>query len=141
LGLKLECTVIEGEHHGKRVWDWITCELDEGVLAVLTVDKRENFLTSVRLGRKRLRAILDSAYNIDPGDDSEEAKAKHDFDDYMAFNGLIFYAQVDERPAANGYKASNTIDFIVTPDDPEYQKQAKKTALALQKDLDDALPF
>jgi hypothetical protein len=148
LHLTLECTVVEGKHHGQKVWDHITCELDEqGTITPLPADKRESLQASVRMGRKKLKAILDSAYDLDPNDTiSEEATTKRSFDSYKAFDGLIFYAQIEQRPAANGYAASNTIDFIVTPDLPDYPKTKDGKTLVpvkppLQDDMGDEIPF
>jgi hypothetical protein len=151
LMLALECTVVEGEHHGRKVWDYITCELDEqDVITPLPQDKLEKLQTSVRLGRIRLKALIDSACKLDPNDKSEAAQAKRrSFDSYTAFDGIVFWAQLEERPARNGYRAGNNIDFIITPDLPDYPQQASSgsTALAVSKtaspaqDFDDEIPY
>ena len=150
LMLALECTVIEGEHHGRKVWDYITCELDEeNAITPLPVDKLEKLQTSVRLGLIKLRAIIDSACGLDPSDKSEATQAiRRRFDSYTTFDGIVFWAQVEERPATNSYRAGNNIDFIITPDLPDYpQKAGSSTALVTpppknpRDDLDDELPY
>jgi hypothetical protein len=151
LMLALECTVVEGEHHGRKVWDYITCELDEqGAITPLPQDKLQKLQTSVRLGRVRLKALIDSACKLDPNDKSEAAQAKRrSFDSYTAFDGIVFWAQVEERPARNGYRAGNYIDFIITPDLPDYPQQASSGSTALvtpppknlRDDMDDDLPY
>jgi hypothetical protein len=156
LMLVLECTVIEGEHQDRKVWDYITCELDEqGTITPLPQDKLQKLQTSARLGRNRLRAIIDSAYKLDPNDKSEAAQeVRRRFDSYAAFDGIKFWAQVEERPAANGYGPSNNIDFIITPDLPDYPQEASAPPTAtpnkpsssggpmsLRDDMDDTVPF
>ena len=150
LMLALECTVVEGEHHDRKVWDYITCELDEqGVITPLPQDKLKNFQTSVRLGRNRLRAIIDSAYKLDPNDKGEEAQAiRRRFDSYDTFDGIEFWAQVEERPARNGYRAGNNIDFIITPDLPDYPQEAGAPLAVVPSkpvtrpdDMDDSILF
>ena len=116
----------KGEHRSRKVWDYITCELDEqGVITPLPQDKLEKLQISMRLGRNKLRAIIDSAYKLKPKDKSEAAQEiRRRFASYADFDGIVFWAQLKERPASNGYRASNTIDFIVTPDLPDYPQEA-----------------
>ena len=156
--LALECTVLEEhpayeqnrEHRGRKVWDYITCELDEqGVITPLPQDKLQKLQTSVRLGRNKLRAIIDSAHKLDPNDKSEAAQAiRRRFASYADFDGIVFWAQLQERPAANGYRAGNNIDFIITPDLPDYPQEASapppasgSAAVAIRaRDMDDEIP-
>jgi hypothetical protein len=124
LGVSLECTVIGGEHAGRKIFDWISAELDEGnVPVVVAPDKLENWQTAVRMGRAKLAAIIDSAIGLDPNDRSEAAQARRrQFDGYDKFDGVVFCAQVEVRPKRDGFQARNEIYFIVTPDDPAYAK-------------------
>jgi hypothetical protein len=158
LMLQLECKVIaavtkkgeltESEHNGKVVRDWITLEFDETDalhLPAITTAELERFRTSVRLGRKRLRAVIDSAYGLDPKDDSDEAQEKRRLKSYDELNGLTFYAQIEERAGQGKYGPSNTIDFVITPDLPDYPKQ-ESTVVAwppkrsIEEELDDIIP-
>jgi hypothetical protein len=160
LMLALECTVIEGPYsdkkkentyHGRKLWDYVSCELDlENVITPLPQDKLENFQTAVRMGRNKLRAIIDSAYKLDPNDKSEAAQAiRRRFNSYAAFDGIVFWAQVEERPARNGYRAGNDIYFIVTPDLPDYPQQTSSSDTALtvpppktlRDEMEDEIPF
>jgi hypothetical protein len=149
LMLVLECTVIKGDYRNRKIWDYITCELDEqGVITPLPQNKLEKLQTSMRLGRNKLRAIIDSAYKLDPKDTSEAAQAKRRLDSYAAFDGIEFWAQVEERPAANGYGPSNNIDFIITPDLPDYPQEASAPPAVVPSkpttrrgDMDDSIPF
>jgi hypothetical protein len=158
LMLELECKVTAAvtkkgeltpsEHNGKVVRDWITLEFDETDaihLPAITSDDLERFRTSVRLGRKKLRAIVDSAYGLNPKDESDEAQEKRRLKSYDELNGLRFYAQIEERPGQGKYGPSNTIDFVITPDLPDYPKQ-ENTVVAwppkrsIEEELDDIIP-
>jgi hypothetical protein len=158
LMLQLECKVIaavtkkgeltESEHNGKVVRDWITLEFDESDalhLPTITSDELERFRTSVRLGRKKLRAIVDSAYGLDPKDDSDEAQEKRRLKSYDGLNGVVFYAQIEERAGQGMYGPSNTIDFVITPDLPDYPKQegavvAWPPKRSIEEEMNDGLP-
>lgn len=154
LMLELICKVFgdeHGEYAGYKIWDYITVELieDDSSLPALDNDKLNKLRTSVRMGRSKLRAILDSAYALQPNDDSDAAKAKRRLNSYGELHGLRFYAQVEQRPARDGFAARNFVDFVVTPDLPDYPGRStavvtgpaappKRTAA---QDLDDEIPF
>ena len=158
LMLELECKVtaavtkkgelVSSEHNGKVVRDWITLEFDETDaihLPAITADELERFRTSVRLGRKKLRAIVDSAHGLDPKDDSFVAKERRKLQSYDELNGLTFYAQIEERAGQGKYGPSNTIDFVITPDLPDYPKQeatavAWPTKRSIDEELNDMIP-
>jgi hypothetical protein len=137
LMLALECTVMDGDHRDRKIWDYITCELDEqDAITPLPQEKLQKLQTSVRLGRIKLRAIIDSACKLNPEDKSETAQAKRrSFDSYAAFDGIVFWAQVGQRPAANGYRASNNVDVIITPDLPDYPKDNDNSGTSVNKPL------
>jgi len=92
LMLVLECiviaevrksAVINSDHAKRRVWDYITVDYDESDdpdLPPIEADKLDNYKTSVRMGRARLRAILDSAYALMPNDTSDAARQKRMLD-------------------------------------------------------------
>jgi hypothetical protein len=158
LMLQLVCKVIDAvttkgehtssEHAGKTVRDWITLEFDESDaihLPAITTDELERYRTSVRLGRKKLRAIVDSAHALDPNDDSFVAKEKRKLANYDELNGLRFYAQIEERAGQGKYGPSNTIDFVITPDLPDYPKQEETGVVSfakrsIEEELDDMIP-
>jgi hypothetical protein len=150
LGVSLECTVIGGEHAGRKIFDWICAELDEdGMPAAVANDKVESWKAAVRMGRKRLAAIVDSAIALDPNDRSDAAQARRkQFDNYDKLDGVCFYAQVEVRPAKDQFKARNEIYFIVTCDLPDYPEQAPGTSNLpatpkqdLGDEMDDSIPF
>ena len=129
LMLDLECTVIDdNEWRGKKIFDLVTCDLVEyeasnDPLATPPLDagKRANLETSVRMGRSKLKAMINSAYGLKPNDDSAEARTRRTIESFNAFNGLCYMVQVEVQPARDSFKERNVIDFIVEPGDPAYR--------------------
>jgi hypothetical protein len=150
LMLELICKIVGTEYAGHKIWDYITVEFDESNdqgLPPLDPNKLDNYRTSVRMGRTKLRAIIDSAYGLLPNDDSDAAKAKRKLSSYGELHGLKFYAQVEERQGRDGYGPSNCVDFVVTPDLPGYPQPSTPASKAvaplkrtIAQDLDDDLP-
>jgi hypothetical protein len=60
----------------------------------------------------------------------------------MNLNGLVFFARLDVRKGRNGYKDSNSIDYIITPGMPEWPRPSQGSAVVSRaKDFDDGIPF
>src|SRR5262245_5345220 len=96
--LAMEYTIVGGDYAGKQILDWISVDhdtSDDPDLPPIEADKLDNYQTAVRMGRSKLRAIIDSAYGLQPNDDSDVAKKKRQLEDYGALTGLKFLAQVD----------------------------------------------
>jgi hypothetical protein len=153
LHLALACTVTEGEHRGRKVWDNVTVALAENnSLPPLEPDKLNKLQTAVRIGRSKIKALLNSARGLDPNDKSEATEAKRAIESHDDLTGMIFWAEIGEEPARGGYAARNKIDRIVEPCDDDYPKTAKPqppaaAAIALpprkslEEDMDDTIPF
>jgi hypothetical protein len=145
--LKLKCTVSEGEYAGVVAFDYITLKYDtvSGLDVPLTAQQTENYKTAVRMGRSKLRALLESAFRIAPDDHSEEAEIKRRVKDrdYLNLNGLTIFARLDVRKGSNGYKDSNSIDYVITPGMPEWPigPGQGKQVVSRAKDLDDEIPW
>jgi hypothetical protein len=145
--LKLKCTVSEGEYAGVVAFDYITLKYDtvSGLDVPVTAQQAENYKIAVRLGRSKLRALLESAFRIAPDDHSEEANAKRKVkdNDFLNLNGLVIYARLDIRKGSNGYKDSNSIDYIITPGMPEWPiKPAQgKGVVSRAAEFDDEIQF
>jgi hypothetical protein len=104
--LELECTVVSGEHEGRKIWDYPTVEIDEstnGGLPPIKADELKKLQTSKRLGLVRLRAIIDASFELTPDDRSEAMEKKRSFESYDFFDGLQFWAQVIGTPARDRY--------------------------------------
>jgi len=137
--------VVGGEHDGTEIRDWVTVAIDEssnGDLPPIKPEERAKMQTSVRLGLTRLRAMLDSAYGLDPNDRSAEMEKRRTVEDYTGFDGLQFWAQIVTQPASGKYGASNRIDFVVVPGDPKYPEPSKAVApYGHDPAFDDEAPF
>jgi hypothetical protein len=152
--LALVCTVTDGDYRDRKIWDNITLALTaKSTLPSTGSEKLEKLKTAVRMGRARIKAILNSARGLDPNDKSAATEAKRAIETHDDLTGMIFWAEIGERPARDGYGARNRIERIVEPGDADYPKDAKtqpsaaSTAIALpprktpQEDMDDTIPF
>lgn len=135
LMLDLELTVIDDdEWRGKKIFDLVTCDLveyessgDPLDIPPLTGTSRENLQTSVRLGRSKIKAMLNSAFALLPNDNSDQAQAKRTVDSYAAFNGLCYMVQVEVQPARDKFKERNVVDFVIEPNDPAYRPRGSNS--------------
>lgn len=116
--LELVLTVASGEHAGHTLVDLITVDYDPD-LGPLS-GKDDNFKAARRIGRAKLRAIIESARNIRPDDDTPEAQEGRRVESFLEFDNLTFAVQIDEQPARNGFRARNIVDFVIVPGDPAY---------------------
>jgi hypothetical protein len=149
-GLMLECsyTVVNNdEHAGHKIWDYITVEFDEtdSPEFPLESDRLDGYRGQVRRGRARVKAILNSAFGLDPEDKSEAAQAKRDFASHGALTGLVFWGEIETKPAANGYGPKNVLVRVVVPGDDDYPKEKEKekaqAVVPVEPDMDDGIPF
>jgi hypothetical protein len=133
-GLDVEYTVTAGPFKGRKSWGWI------GIAG----NGSEGHNTMVRISHAALRAMLESAYGIDPADDKAAAMEARRINEWEDLDGLEFVARFSVE-AAKDYtdqrtgetktgKAKNTLR-AVTPDDEDYKgfvpaKKAKAAAKA-----------
>jgi hypothetical protein len=146
--LEAEYIVVDGAFAGQKLTDYITLVFDDGEhahLPVLGVEDIRKYEMAVRFGQRRLRAIVESAHGIDPSDSSEDARRVRKIDDLRTLNGLMFYAQVETRKGNGNFRDRNVVDFIVTPDLPDYPKSngpaQPAPSRSLSTELDDEIPF
>ena len=149
LMLNVEYTVDNGgDFHGRRIWDSINVLPDLSQFMTVDPERDKKLNTAAAIGRSRIRSMLESAYQIAPEDESEEARLKRRITNFRTLDGLVFWAQVEIRPARDGYKARNYIDYIVTPGMPDYPRAETPATLShaistdtARRDLDDEIPF
>jgi hypothetical protein len=118
-GLDVEYTVTAGPFKGRKAWGWI------GIAG----NGSEGHNTMVRISHAALRAMLESAYGIDPADDKAAAMEARRINEWEDLDGLEFVARfsveaakdyVDQRSGETKTgKAKNTLR-AVTPDDQDY---------------------
>jgi hypothetical protein len=131
LMLETEFSIVSGDYSGRTFWDYLTVEIDETEydpvdnpeMVALDAKTRDKLLTNVRIGRERVRAILDSALAVDPNDKSETAWSKREsIKLWGGLERLEFLAYVVIKPANGDYRASNRILDVVTCDMDEWTK-------------------
>ena len=107
--------VIEGGDFDKRkVWQNMMWE-NIGPADQAKADKTAN------ITKATVRAMLESARNVIPGDESPAAQTARQINDFDDFNGLTFRAKLKiEKSNDPQYKDKNQIKSIVTPDMEEY---------------------
>lgn len=102
-----EYVITEGQYVRRKVFDKIGIEGSE---------------TWVTMGRARIRAILESAKNINPRDMSEAAKAARNINSYFDLDGLEPLLRIGIESDRNGaYPDKNKVASIVTPDNKAYK--------------------
>jgi hypothetical protein len=110
--LNCEFTVADGEFAKRKFWGNLTVsggKLDDNG------NSKGGMIT-----RQTLRAIIESAYQIDPKDESPKAQSVRRIPGLEVFNGLEFCAEIGVEPAKGEYKPKNKLDRAVTPDRAEY---------------------
>ena len=150
-GLMLECTytvVNNDEHAGHKIWDYVTLEFDETVspnLPAIESDRLDGYRGQVRRGRARVKASLNSAFGLDPNDKSEATQAKRNIANHGELTGLVFWGEINTKPAANGYGPRNALVRVIVPGDDDYPKEKEKekarAVVPVEADMDDSIPF
>lgn len=133
-GLDIEYTVTAGPFKGRKAWGW------HGVAG----NGSEGHNKMVSITRSYIRGMLESAYGVDPSDDSQAAMEARRLGDWDDLQQLEFVARfgiekasdyTDQRTGeVKAGKPKNTLR-AVTPDDPDYAgfKPAKKGKAAPAK--------
>lgn len=117
--LDLEFTIDGGEHDRRKLWEnWITAGETDGQQKAATIT------------RSRVRALLESALGVNPGDDSEEAMAARRLSGWGGIDGLRFCAKIGVEtgglkdktagPQSERYADKNKIKAILVPGDTDY---------------------
>lgn len=120
--LDCEFVVTAGEHSKRRFW----------ANMMVTSNGSDGHNTAVSITFSRVRGILESAYGIDPLDDSPDALAARKISDWSDLDGLEFVARIAIEPGKDGYKDKNALAGAVTPNEAEYAgfKPAKRKSSA-----------
>lgn len=109
LMLNCEFTVMEGPFAKRKIWQYMTISGGK-------TDEHGNSIAA-EISGSLLRAILESARNVRPDDQSEAAKKARCIDDWGDFNGMSFWAKIGvEKDKSGQYGDKNKIAAAVTPD-------------------------
>ena len=104
--LACEGVVMEGPFAKRKVWWNIGLHSAKGP-------------TWMQMGRTFVRAALNSARNIHPGDNSPQAQAARRVAGFGDLDGLEFVARFDIEKDAKG-EDKNTIKSVIEPDHKDY---------------------
>lgn len=111
MALDCEFTVTEGPHAKRKFWSLFTME-----------GTTEGHQKAADISASRIRAILESAYNIRPDDESDAAKSKRRIGSWADLDGIRFVAKVGIEKGKDGYKDKNSLAEVITPDRKQWAK-------------------
>jgi hypothetical protein len=113
--LDCEFTVSAGPHIRRKFWQSFTVvggKLDEHGVSI-----------GWKISKGIFRAMIDSALGLDSQDMSDAAKAKRMLNGLSELSGITFAAKVCVEPATDPrYSASNRLERVVLPGEPEYSR-------------------
>ncbi len=111
--LDCEFTILEGPHARRKFWQSFTVaggKLDEKGQSI-----------GWKISKSTFRAIVDSAFGLDPRDETPATKAKRVLPGLRQLDGIVFAARIMVEPASNPkYRDQNRIANVVLPDEPHY---------------------
>jgi hypothetical protein len=110
-GLDVEFAVVDGQYAKRKIWQRLTLH-----------GTTSGHAEAAEISRNTLRAILESARGIKPGDTSEAALAARKVSGWGDFDGLRFVARIGVRPPQGVYQAKNTIAEVITPDRKQWTR-------------------
>lgn len=124
--LDVEFKVARGSYEGKTIWQNFTVTGSE---------------QASKISMRILRAIVESARQINPNDQSPQAAQGRTLSDWSDFQGMQFMAKVDAK-AEKAYNSDNVyvnnhIKKIITPDMEEYAVIAQHGEIITDNPLPD----
>jgi hypothetical protein len=106
--LNCEFTILEGKYAKRKIFDKIGISGSD---------------QWVNMGKSRIRAILESAKNINPKDMSETAMSARKINSFDELDGLEVVIKIGiESDRSGAYPDKNRIMSIVTPEQPMYKE-------------------
>lgn len=106
--LNCEFVVLEGEYAKRKLWSLIGLHSPKGE-------------AWGNMGRSFIRAVLNSAMNVHPQDNSPPAQAARRIQDFSALDGIVFVARVDIEKDAKG-EDKNVVKQVIEPDQKDYAR-------------------
>lgn len=110
--LNFEFTVLEGPYANRKFWQNMTISGGK-------VDERGQS-KAWGITKATLRAMLDSAFGLDPDDDNPAARQKRITQDFGSFNGLQFVAKIGIEKGKDNYPDKNRLALVLTRKNQEY---------------------
>ena len=112
--LACEFVVLEGAYAKRKLWSNIGLHSPKGP-------------AWGGMGRSLLRAVLNSARNVQPQDNSPQATAARRIQGFHELDGIAFIAKIDIEKDGRG-ELRNVVKLAVEPDQPEYAAESAPTA-------------
>jgi len=106
--LSAEFVVTAGAHAKRKMWSNIGLHSPKGP-------------TWGQMGRTFIRAVLNSARNVHPQDNSPQAAAARRIQGFADLDGIEFLARVDVEKDTKG-EDRNVVKIAVEPDHPDYAR-------------------
>lgn len=121
--LDLEFIIDGGEFDRRKVWGyWLT----EG--------ETDGQQKAARITRSRIRAALESARGVSPGDESKKAMEARQIAGWGDLDGLRFMARIGvEKSKDPQYSDKNVVKAAVTPDEDDYALDGSAPATTAHK--------
>ncbi len=115
--LNFEFTVMTGPHAKRKFFQTMTVE--GGKVDASGVSVAWNITKST------LRAMIESAFNIMPKDESDAARSRRAPPGFKCFDGLEFIGKIGiekggANPQGGNYNDKNKLELVITPDMKEY---------------------
>lgn len=104
--LACEFVVLDGEYAKRKLWSNVGLHSAKGP-------------AWAGMGRSFLRAALNSARGVHPGDSSPQAAAARRIQGFYELDGLEFVGRIDIEKDGKG-ELRNVVKLAVEPDQPEY---------------------
>lgn len=104
--LACEFVVLEGPHAKRKLWSNIGLYSPKGA-------------TWGQMGRSLIRAILNSARNASPSDNTPAAVAARRIQGFQELDGIVFAARIDVEKDSKG-EDRNVVKLAIEPDHKDY---------------------
>jgi hypothetical protein len=110
--LSCEFVVTKGPYTKRRFWENI-------VISGGKVNENGESIAA-NISRSKMRAMLESARNINPSDMSPQACEARRVNGWQDFNGMEFVVKIGIEKGKDGYDDKNKITSVITPDKKAY---------------------
>ena len=110
--MELEFTIVGGPFDRRKFWDRVFVDGDKMGSSGMPEAKE--------IGLRTLRALIDSANNLDPSDMSPEAQQRRTINGVADLNGMEICAKIGIKKGTNGYQDQNRLMAALTPKDKDY---------------------
>ena len=109
---EIEFTIVGGQYDRRKVWDNIFVDGDKLGESGMPMAKE--------IGLRTLKAIIDSAFSLDPTDQSENAQRARQLSGIADLNGREICMKVGIKKGTNGYADQNKMMVALTPSNKDF---------------------